>query len=187
MATRTVLQRREGYAELPRGLDGGIHREGAADLAHGVSAVHDDGAGGLRPDTGPPARVHSLDRQLPDVVGHPNDSVRMHAPEIRCHQRLGEEHRVRLVHPGRPEDRGAFRLLRWRGILQEHFFLPGDLDRQFGPFIACCDTRRSQERLGDIAPPDVHHGRRAQILTQERRSGNVTRNRTGRYEIHSTQ
>jgi hypothetical protein len=69
--------------------------------------------------------------------------------------------------PHHPQTQG--KIERWRQtlknrILLEHYFLPGDLERQIGAFVDYYNNRRYHESLGNLTPADVHHGRGAQIL-----------------------
>jgi transposase InsO family protein len=43
-------------------------------------------------------------------------------------------------------------------ILLEHYFLPGDLERQIAAFVDYYNNRRSHESLGNLTPADVYHG-----------------------------
>ena len=51
-------------------------------------------------------------------------------------------------------------------VLLEHYFLPGDLERQIGTFVEYYNTRRYHESLGNLTPADVYFGRAEQILKQ---------------------
>jgi transposase InsO family protein len=69
--------------------------------------------------------------------------------------------------PNHPQTQG--KIERWHQtlknrILLEHYFLPGDLERQIGAFVDYYNTRRYHESLGNLTPADVYHGRGAQIL-----------------------
>ena len=69
--------------------------------------------------------------------------------------------------PHHPQTQG--KIERWHQtlknrILLEHYFLPGDLERQIGAFVDYYNTRRYHESLGNLTPADVYHGRGAQIL-----------------------
>ncbi|WP_093160453.1 hypothetical protein [Aliiruegeria lutimaris] len=48
----------------------------------------------------------------------------------------------------------------------EHYFLPADLERRIGAFVAYCTTRRYHKSLGNLTPADVYVGRTEQILKQ---------------------
>jgi putative transposase len=69
--------------------------------------------------------------------------------------------------PHHPQTQG--KIERWHQtlknrILLEHYFLPGDLERQIGAFVDYYNNRRYHESLGNLTPADVYHGRGAQIL-----------------------
>lgn len=69
--------------------------------------------------------------------------------------------------PHHPQTQG--KIERWHQtlknrILLEHYFLPGDLERQIGAFVDYYNNRRYHESLGNLTPVDVYHGRGAQIL-----------------------
>jgi transposase InsO family protein len=69
--------------------------------------------------------------------------------------------------PHHPQTQG--KIERWHQtlknrILLEHYFLPGDLERQIDAFVDYYNTRRYHESLGNLTPADVYHGRGAQIL-----------------------
>lgn len=46
--------------------------------------------------------------------------------------------------------------------LLEHYFLPGDLERQIGAFVEYYSTQRYHESLGNLTPADVYFGRAEQ-------------------------
>ena len=54
-------------------------------------------------------------------------------------------------------------------VLLEHYFLPGDLERQIGAFVEYYNTRRYHESLGNLTPADVYFGRGEQRI--QRQSG----------------
>ena len=69
--------------------------------------------------------------------------------------------------PHHPQTQG--KIERWHQtlknrILLEHYFLPGDLERQISAFVDYYNNRRYHESLGNLTPADVYHGRGAQIL-----------------------
>jgi putative transposase len=69
--------------------------------------------------------------------------------------------------PHHPQTQG--KIERWHQtlknrILLEHYFLPGDLERQIAAFVDHDNNRRYHESLVNLTPADVHHGRAAQIL-----------------------
>jgi transposase InsO family protein len=71
--------------------------------------------------------------------------------------------------PYHPQTQG--KIERWHQtmknrVLPEHYFLPGDLERQISAFVECCNNQRYHESLGNLTPADVHFGRAEQILKQ---------------------
>ena len=71
--------------------------------------------------------------------------------------------------PYHPQTQG--KIERWHQtmknrVLLEHYFLPGDLERQVGAFVEYYNTRRYHESLGNLTPADVYYGRGDQILQQ---------------------
>ena len=69
--------------------------------------------------------------------------------------------------PHHPQTQG--KIERWHQtmknrILLENYYLPGDLERQIEAFVDDNNNRRYHERLGNLTPADVYHGRSAQIL-----------------------
>jgi hypothetical protein len=51
-------------------------------------------------------------------------------------------------------------------VLLEHYFLPGDLERQIGAFVEYYNNQRYHESLGNLTPADAYYGRAEQILKQ---------------------
>ena len=71
--------------------------------------------------------------------------------------------------PYHPQTQG--KIERWHQtmknrVLLEHYFLPGDLERQIRDFVEYYNTRRYHESLGNLTPADVYFGRGEQILKQ---------------------
>ena len=54
-------------------------------------------------------------------------------------------------------------------ILLEHYYLPGDLERQIADFINHYNTRRYHESLKNLTPEDVWLGRGEAILQQRQK------------------
>jgi transposase InsO family protein len=71
--------------------------------------------------------------------------------------------------PYHPQTQG--KIERWHQtmknrVLLEHYFLPGDLERQIGAFVEYYNNQRYHESLGNLTPADVYYGRAEQILKQ---------------------
>ena len=71
--------------------------------------------------------------------------------------------------PYHPQTQG--KIERWHQtmknrVLLEHYFLPGDLERQIGAFVEYYNNQRYHESLGNLTPADVYLGRAEQILKQ---------------------
>ena len=71
--------------------------------------------------------------------------------------------------PHHPQTQG--KIERWHQtmknrVLLEHYFLPGDLERQIGAFVEYYNNHRYHESLGNLTPADVYFGRAEQILKQ---------------------
>ena len=54
-------------------------------------------------------------------------------------------------------------------ILQENYYLPGDLRQQIDAFVDHCNHRRHHESLQNLTPDDVYFGRGKTILKQRER------------------
>jgi putative transposase len=54
-------------------------------------------------------------------------------------------------------------------ILLEHYYLPGDLERQVSPFVAHYNHARYHESLDNLTPADVYFGRAETILLKRER------------------
>ena len=71
--------------------------------------------------------------------------------------------------PNHPRTHG--KIERWHQtlknrILLEHYFLPGDLERQIESFIEHYNHERYHESLKNVTPADVYFGRDQRILKQ---------------------
>jgi transposase InsO family protein len=71
--------------------------------------------------------------------------------------------------PYHPQTQG--KIERWHQtmknrVLLEHYFLPGDLERQIGAFVDYYNNERYHESLGNLTPADVYFGRAEEILKQ---------------------
>jgi len=71
--------------------------------------------------------------------------------------------------PYHPQTQG--KIERWHHtmknrVLLEHYFLPGDLERQIDAFVDYYNKERYHESLGNLTPADVYFGREQQILKQ---------------------
>lgn len=71
--------------------------------------------------------------------------------------------------PYHPQTQG--KIERWHQtmknrVLLEHYFLPGDLERQIAAFVDHCNNKRYHESIGNLTPADVYFGRDQQIGKQ---------------------
>ena len=69
------------------------------------------------------------------------------------------ENRARPQRPYHPQTQG--KIERWHQtlknrILLEHYYLPGDLERQVAAFVAHYNYARYHESLGNLKPADVY-------------------------------
>ncbi len=69
--------------------------------------------------------------------------------------------------PYHPQTQG--KIERWHQtmknrVLLEHYFLPGDLERQIETFVEYYNSERYHESLGNLTPADVYNGRAERIL-----------------------
>ena len=74
--------------------------------------------------------------------------------------------------PYHPQTQG--KIERWHQtlknrILLEHYYLPGDLERQVAAFVAHYNHARYHESLGNLTPADVYFGRAETILLERER------------------
>ena len=74
--------------------------------------------------------------------------------------------------PYHPQTQG--KIERWHQtlknrILLEHYYLPGDLERQVAAFVAHYNHTRYHESLGNLTPADVYFGRAETILLERER------------------
>ncbi len=51
-------------------------------------------------------------------------------------------------------------------VLLEHYYLPGDLERQIGAFVEYYSHQRYHESLNNVTPADVYFGRDKAILRE---------------------
>ena len=71
--------------------------------------------------------------------------------------------------PHHPQTQG--KIERWHQtlknrILLEHYYLPGDLERQIEAFVEYYNHRRYHEGLNNVTPADVYFGRSETILRE---------------------
>jgi putative transposase len=74
--------------------------------------------------------------------------------------------------PYHPQTQG--KIERWHQtlknrILLEHYYLPGDLERQVAASVAHYNHARYHESLGTVTPADVYFGRAETILLERER------------------
>ena len=74
--------------------------------------------------------------------------------------------------PFHPQTQG--KIERWHQtlknrILLEHYYLPGDLERQVAAFVKHYNHARYHESLGNLTPADVYFGRAETILLERER------------------
>ena len=71
-------------------------------------------------------------------------------------------------------------------ILLEHYYLPGDLERQVAAFVAHYNHARYHESLGNLTPADVYFGRADTILLERERIKRQTiANRRLQHQLHA--
>lgn len=79
--------------------------------------------------------------------------------------------------PDHPQTQG--KIERWHQtlknrILLEHYFLPGDLERQIESFVEHYNHERYHESINNFTPADVYFGRGQSILNQRERAKQKT-------------
>ena len=91
--------------------------------------------------------------------------------------------------PYHPQTQG--KIERWHQtlknrILLEHYYLPGDLERQVAAFVAHYNHARYHESLGNLTPADVYFGRAQTILLERERIKRQTiANRRLQHQLHA--
>ncbi|MDP6080635.1 MAG: integrase core domain-containing protein, partial [Arenicellales bacterium] len=86
--------------------------------------------------------------------------------------------------PYHPQTQG--KIERWHQtlknrILLEHYFLPGDLEKQIERFVDHYNHRRYHESLDNLTPADVYFGRENDILANRER---IKRNTFAKRRLH---
>ena len=59
-------------------------------------------------------------------------------------------------------------------ILLEHYYLPGDLEREIGEFVSHYNERRYHESLNNLTSQDVWYGQGRAILDNRRKLKEAT-------------
>jgi putative transposase len=91
--------------------------------------------------------------------------------------------------PYHPQTQG--KIERWHQtlknrILLEHYYLPGDLERQVAAFVAHYNHARYHESLDNLTPADVYFGRAETILLERERIKRQTiANRRLQHQLHA--
>jgi RNA-directed DNA polymerase len=91
--------------------------------------------------------------------------------------------------PYHPQTQG--KIERWHQtlknrILLEHYYLPGDLERQVAAFVEHYNRARYHESLGNLTPADVYFGRAETILLERERIKRQTiANRRLQHQLHA--
>jgi putative transposase len=91
--------------------------------------------------------------------------------------------------PYHPQTQG--KIERWHQtlknrILLEHYYLPGDLERQVAAFVEHYNHARYHESLGNLTPADVYFGRAKTILLERERIKRQTiANRRLQHHLHA--
>ena len=71
-------------------------------------------------------------------------------------------------------------------ILLEHYYVPGDLERQGAAFVAQYNHARHHESLANLTPADVYFGRAETILLERQRIKRQTiANRRLQHHLHA--
>jgi RNA-directed DNA polymerase len=85
-----------------------------------------------------------------------------------------DQQKMEHIHsaPYHPQTQG--KIERWHQtlknrILLEHYYLPGDLERQVAAFVAHYNDTRHHESLDNLTPSDVYFGRAEAILLERER------------------
>ncbi|SFO37933.1 Integrase core domain-containing protein [Roseovarius lutimaris] len=79
--------------------------------------------------------------------------------------------------PFHPQTQG--KIERWHQtmknrVLLEHYYLPGDLERQIEAFVNYYNHRRYHESLNNVTPADVYFGRAETILREREKIKKLT-------------
>tara|TARA_Y100001956_G_scaffold43686_1_gene42617 strand:- start:395 stop:694 length:300 start_codon:yes stop_codon:yes gene_type:complete len=91
--------------------------------------------------------------------------------------------------PYHPQTQG--KIERWHQtmknrVLLEHYFLPGELERQIEAFVEYYNNQRYHESLGNLTPADVYFERDQQFLKQrEEIKRKTVRTRRLRHQIEN--
>jgi len=91
--------------------------------------------------------------------------------------------------PYHPQTQG--KIERWHQtlknrILLEHYYLPGDLERQVAAFVTHYNHARYHESLDNLTPADVYSGRaEAVLLERERIKRQTIANRRLQHQLHA--
>ena len=59
-------------------------------------------------------------------------------------------------------------------VLLEHYYLPGDLERQIEAFVQHYNHHRYHESLNNVTPSDVYFGRAETILREREKIKKLT-------------
>jgi putative transposase len=91
--------------------------------------------------------------------------------------------------PHHPQTQG--KIERWHQTLKnrirlEHYYRPGDLERQVAAFVEPSNQARYHDSLGNLAPADVYFGRAKTILLERERIKRQTiANRRLHHHLHA--